>query len=112
MHPIPPSPPSVAPPGRTGVPVPDVEARIVVLVEGESDRAAVHAAAVLLGLDLVAADAVVLSMGGAMNIHHFLRRLGRDHTVLGLYDSAEAAVFGRALADTVTEDSAARSRVR
>ncbi|MEJ7650693.1 MAG: TOPRIM nucleotidyl transferase/hydrolase domain-containing protein [Nakamurella sp.] len=87
---------------RAGIAVPSVDVGLVVLVEGESDRAAVEAAAALCELDLRSLDAVVLSMDGVTNIRHHLRRHGpaRDRRrILGLYDSAESSVVGRALAE-------------
>lgn len=87
---------------RAGIAVPSVDAGVVVLVEGESDRAAVEAAASLRRLDLGFCDAVVLSMGGVTNIRHHLRRhgtAGDRHRILGLCDSAESSVVGRALAE-------------
>lgn len=98
---------------RGGVVVPDVEAHTVVLVEGESDGAAVHAAAALAGLDLRLLDVAVVAMGGVTNIRHHLGRLGPPglHTILGLYDSAEAAVIGRALADSSATTARADHRL-
>ena len=42
--------------------------RAVVLVEGRSDRAALHAAAVVLGRDLAAERVAVVAMGGVTNL--------------------------------------------
>lgn len=87
---------------RAGIAVPSVDAGLVVLVEGESDRAAVEAAATLCRLHLRSLDAVVLSMDGVTNIRHHLRRhgpAGDRRRILGLCDSAESSVVGRALAE-------------
>lgn len=87
---------------RAGIAVPSVDAGLVVLVEGESDRAAVEAAAAFWQLDLRSLDAVVLSMDGVTNIRHHLRRhgpAGDRRRILGLCDSAESSVVGRALAE-------------
>jgi hypothetical protein len=87
---------------RVGIAVPSVDASLVVLVEGESDRAAVEAAALLCRIDLLRLDAVVLSMDGVTNIRHHLRRhgpAGDRRRILGLCDSAESPVVGRALAE-------------
>ncbi len=76
--------------------------RTVVLVEGDSDRAAVTAAATRRGLDLSAEGIAVVAMGGVTNIGHFLRLLGPDGldvALAGLYDSAEEHVVSRALAN-------------
>lgn len=74
--------------------------RVVLLVEGESDRAAVCAVAVRRGLDLDAAGVSVVAMGGATNIRRHLERLGpvgNGVTVAGLYDVGEERFFARAL---------------
>jgi hypothetical protein len=64
-----------------------------VLVEGESDRVAVEAAARKLGHDLTASGAVVVPVGGAHAVARFL-----DATVAaGLCDAGEEAVVRRAL---------------
>ena len=73
----------------------------VVLVEGESDRAAVLALAARLGQEL-APDAVV-SLGGATNIARALAHYGRpglDVAVGGLCDAAEEGYFRRGLERT------------
>ena len=66
----------------------------VVLVEGESDRFAVEALATRLDVDLLAARATVVSMGGVTNLHHHLAVLGSDpvrRRVVGLFDVGEIA---------------------
>lgn len=73
----------------------------VVLVEGESDRLAVEALAGRLELDLVAAGAVVVPMGGVTNLHHHLAALAREpvrRRVIGLFDVGEIAYVRRAVA--------------
>lgn len=78
----------------------DGPVRTVVLVEGVSDRAAVHALAILLGRDLAAEGVCVLPMGGAMGVGRFLRLLGPRGLGLdlcGLYDEAEEDFFRRGL---------------
>lgn len=73
----------------------------VVLVEGESDRAAVATIALRRGLDLHRAGVSIVAMGGATNIRSHLERLGpRRHdglVVAGLYDLAEERFFRRAV---------------
>jgi hypothetical protein len=73
----------------------------VVLVEGESDRLAVEALAGRLELDLLAAGAAIVSMGGVTNLHHHLAALARDpvrRRVIGLFDVGEIAYVRRAVA--------------
>jgi len=72
----------------------------VVLVEGQSDRFAVETLAERLDLDLAAAGATVVSMGGVTNLHHHLAALGRDpvrRRVVGLFDVGEIAYVRRTL---------------
>lgn len=76
-----------------------VQAEAAILVEGESDRAAVLVAARLLGVDLAAEGVVVVAMGGAMSVGRFAARLGPDGAGLrlrGLCDAGEARFFERA----------------
>lgn len=62
----------------------------VLLVEGESDRAAVEMLAARLGLPLDDLGVQVLAMGGITNIGHHLVALGDQGVRLGgLYDAAE-----------------------
>lgn len=66
--------------------------RAVVLVEGESDREALHGLAPRLGVDLAAAGVVVVAMGGVTNVRAHLqqwRRQAPDVHVSGLYDVAD-----------------------
>ena len=78
----------------------EVNARAVVLVEGLSDRSALEALAERYGRTLTAEGVVVLAMGGASNVGHFLDRYGprgRDLRLAGLYDEAEVGYFRRGL---------------
>jgi hypothetical protein len=64
--------------------------RAVVLVEGESDRAALLALAARRGRDLAAEGVAVLAMGGVTNVGHFLASIDRpDAVVAGLCDAGE-----------------------
>ncbi len=81
-------------------PLPDslVSARAVVLVEGESDRAALETLAVRRGRALEAERVVVISMDGATNLSRFLSRLGPTGLGLplaGLCDEGEEVGFIR-----------------
>lgn len=73
----------------------------VVLVEGDSDKAAIEALAERLGRDLVLESASIVSMGGASSIGSFLvetlASVSPDTTLAGLCDEAEAPQFSRAL---------------
>lgn len=74
--------------------------QLVVLVEGESDVAAVQTLARRRGRDLESEGIGVLAMGGATNIRHFLDRYGpagMDLTLTGLCDQPEEEVFAAAL---------------
>ncbi|MCE4027015.1 ATP-dependent endonuclease [Microbacterium sp. Au-Mic1] len=78
----------------------------VVVVEGESDRLALLAAARVRGDDL---RADVVSLGGITNLRSWLERRDPAVPVLGLYDAAElryvlgALVAGGLLADGETD---------
>jgi hypothetical protein len=72
----------------------------IVLVEGESDRAAVRALADRRGVDLERAGVEVSALGGAQGIGRHLRAYrerGDSRRVTGLYDVGEEAVFRRGL---------------
>jgi hypothetical protein len=72
----------------------------VVLVEGESDKAAVETLAGRRGRDLVAEGVEVVAMGGATNIGHAVARYGPDGVGLRiacLCDAGEEAFFQRRL---------------
>lgn len=73
------------------------DAAVVVLVEGESDRAAVEALALRQGLSLTAARIAVVPMGGASGIAHFVTLLGNRFALAGLYDEAEIGYVRRGL---------------
>lgn len=73
--------------------------RVVVLVEGLSDRSALLALAARRGRDLEAEAVSVVAMGGATNIGHYLARYGpagENLGLAGLYDAAEQLVILRA----------------
>lgn len=81
--------------------------RVVVLVEGESDRRAVLALAARLGRDLHSEGVRVVDMGGVTNLRHHFAALGAETDpprVLGLYDIGEFAIVRRML------DEAGRGR--
>lgn len=85
----------------TGRPAAAGTARLVVLVEGESDRVAVETLARRRGLDLPADGVQVLAMGGITNVRAFALRLGPRGLgvpLAGLYDAPEADVVRRGLA--------------
>ncbi|MFK4111346.1 TOPRIM nucleotidyl transferase/hydrolase domain-containing protein [Streptomyces sp. NPDC002176] len=74
--------------------------RVVVLLEGPSDAAAVTALAARRGRDLAADGICVLPMGGAMNVGHFARLLGPpglDLRLTGMCDEAEYRYYVRGL---------------
>jgi hypothetical protein len=77
----------------------DVDCRAVVLVEGESDKAALTELARRRGLSL---DGVaILAMGGATNLGHYLARYGpagMDLRLAGLCDVGEVPFFRHSLA--------------
>ncbi len=73
---------------------------MVILVEGSSDAAALRVLAARSFRDLGRHGVEIVSMGGATNIGHYLRRLGpmgRGVTVAGLCDAGEERFFVRAL---------------
>lgn len=74
--------------------------RAVVLVEGESDRAALEALAARAGRDLAADGVAIVPMGGVTNIRTFASHygpLGLDLPLAGLYDAPEEALVRRGL---------------
>ncbi|QGG40232.1 TOPRIM nucleotidyl transferase/hydrolase domain-containing protein [Aeromicrobium yanjiei] len=80
----------------------DVGLRAVVLVEGESDRAAVEALARRRGRDLAAESVCIVPIGGATSIRRFLDVVGPDRLDVrlgGLVDRAELRFFRHALQD-------------
>ncbi|MFJ2647145.1 TOPRIM nucleotidyl transferase/hydrolase domain-containing protein [Streptomyces sp. NPDC087420] len=79
--------------GRVGV-------RVVVLLEGPSDAAAVSALAARRGRDLAAEGVCVLAMGGAMSVGRFVQLLGPPGLglrLVGLCDEAEFSFYARGL---------------
>ena len=78
----------------------DEDAVTVVLVEGESDRAAVETLARRRGRDLEAEGIVVVPIGGSKNIRRFLEHYGPhglDLRLAGLYDAGEERDYQRGL---------------
>ncbi|WP_351236434.1 TOPRIM nucleotidyl transferase/hydrolase domain-containing protein [Streptomyces sp. NPDC002133] len=74
--------------------------RAAVLLEGQSDVAAVNALAASRGRNLEAEGVCVLSMGGAMSVGRFARLLGPPGLGLrltGLCDEAERGYYARGL---------------
>ena len=74
--------------------------RVIVLVEGESDRNALHALAERRGLDLAAAGVAVEPVGGAQAMGRALERFGPGGAGLGvaaLYDAGEEGAVARCL---------------
>jgi hypothetical protein len=69
----------------------------VVLVEGDSDRAALETLAKRHGHDLATAGVQILSVGGATNVRQVLARYAlRDLRLTVLCDQAEEAIVRRA----------------
>jgi hypothetical protein len=86
-------------------------AAAVVLVEGISDQIALETAAVGRGRDLEAERVVIVPMGGAHAIGHFLARLGpldAGVRLAGLCDLREEEIFRRGL--DVTNVGSPRTR--
>lgn len=74
------------------VPVLSPRSRVVVLVEGRSDRVAVQTLAVCRGRDLAAEGVEVVAMGGITNTRAFASRYGPQGLgveLCGLYDAGE-----------------------
>jgi hypothetical protein len=69
----------------------------VVLVEGISDKVALHALAERRGRDLDAEGVSVVPIGGAQAIGRFLNQFGREVRLAGLCDAGEEPAFRRAL---------------
>jgi hypothetical protein len=75
--------------------------RAVVLVEGNSDRVALHALAERRGRDLAAEGVDVVAMGGITNTRTFALRYGPHGLgvpLAGLYDVADESTLRRGLA--------------
>ena len=84
-----------APNGHVALP------RAVVLVEGNSDRVALHAVAKRLGRDLGGEGVEVVPMGGITNTRAFASRYGPQGLgvpLAGLYDAPDEAILRRGLA--------------
>jgi hypothetical protein len=78
---------------------------ITILVEGDSDQAAVETLAPRYGVDLAAEQVTVVSMGGAGNVGRFLSEAtAAGHRVGGLYDEGEERFVARALGRQEGED--------
>ncbi|MGI8899959.1 MAG: TOPRIM nucleotidyl transferase/hydrolase domain-containing protein [Nocardioides sp.] len=91
---------------------PVAAARQVILVEGDSDRAAVEALARRAGRNLAAEGTAVVAMGGATNVGHFVERLGPRGLGLrlaGMCDAAEERVFTRRLTRAGLDAGTSRS---
>lgn len=73
-------------------------ASTVVLVEGISDQIAIETLAKRMGRDLAAERIVVVPIGGAQAISHFVQKFRSqpDVRILGLCDRAEATVYEQA----------------
>jgi hypothetical protein len=70
----------------------------VILVEGESDRAALTALAELRGRNLCDERVLVVAMGGITNLgHHLARHMGDETAVVGLCDAGETGLVANAL---------------
>ena len=63
-----------------GLPADDPRCRAVILVEGESDRAALTVLAARRDRDLTAEGIAILPMGGATSIGRYLSRYGPGGT--------------------------------
>ncbi|MFI2608403.1 TOPRIM nucleotidyl transferase/hydrolase domain-containing protein [Kitasatospora sp. NPDC018619] len=77
-----------------------LEVRTAVLVEGQSDLAAVEALAARHGRDLAAEGVCVVPMGGAMNVGRYVGLLGPQGLGLrlaGLCDEGEQGFYRRGL---------------
>lgn len=77
-----------------------------VLVEGVSDRAALNTLLKQHSFNQNPEEIIVVAMGGATNIGHFVKLLGQDGLQLrlaGLFDRAEIGFFLRALPLSETE---------
>ena len=88
--------------------------RAAVLVEGLSDRAALHALAAMTGRDLAAEGVAIVAIGGATNISRYLTLYGpdgRDLHVAGLCDAGEERAFRRGLARAGFGDDLTRAQM-
>lgn len=74
--------------------------RVVVLVEGNSDRVALHTLAERVGRDLAAEGVEIVAMGGITNTRAFALRygpLGLGVRLAGMYDAADEGKLRRGL---------------
>lgn len=79
--------------------------QITILVEGESDKAAVETLAPRYGIELAGQGIEVVAMGGAGNVGRFLAEaVAAGRRVGGLYDEAEERFVARALGRQEGED--------
>ena len=77
-----------------------VKPRAVVLVEGQSDRIALHTLAARSGRDLTDEGVEIVVMNGVTNTRAFASRLGPRGSglrLLGLYDAPDEAIVRRGL---------------
>ena len=77
-----------------------VKPRAVVLVEGQSDRIALHTLAARSGRDLIDEGVEVVVMNGVTNTRAFASRLGPRGSglrLVGLYDAPDEAIVRRGL---------------
>jgi len=78
---------------------------ITILVEGDSDKAAVETLAARYGIDLDTEEIEVVSMGGAGNVGRFVaEKSAQGRRVGGLYDIGEERFVARALGRQEGED--------
>lgn len=78
------------------------EVTTALLLEGDSDCAAIEATARALGRDLIDQGVIIVSMGGATNIGRVVDEYGpggRDLELVGLCDATERPLFARYLDD-------------
>jgi hypothetical protein len=73
--------------------------RVVVAVEGVSDKVVLERISRRLGRDLVAEGIRIQAIGGAHAIRRFVAELGSDVAVRGLCDESEQHLFRRVLDD-------------
>ena len=73
------------------------DTRWLVIVEGQSDRAALETLARRCGHDLERERVEIVSIGGAHAIGRVLSQLSTEVRIAGLCDEGEVGAFGRAL---------------
>jgi hypothetical protein len=74
-------------------------ARVVIAVEGNSDRVALETISRRLGRDLAAEGITIQAIGGAHAIGRFVAELGAGSDVRGLCDENEEHLFRRVIDD-------------